>query len=278
LKPAPFAYHAPGTAEEAVQLLAEIQDARVLAGGQSLVQLMKFRLAKPGALIDINGVSGLDGIERRNSELYVGALVRQQQLLEDPAIAEACPLLPEAVQFVGYAETRRRGTVGGSLAFAAPWGELTAAAVALDAAIDVRSSSGERTIKAREFFKGPHATALETRELIVGVRFTCPPAGSGVSFHEVSVRHRDYAQAAAAAVVSPDGRAELVLLSVAATPYLVDASSAVDDPGSLDQLLSGIDPPDDLEASASYRRRVAPVLARRALEEATARASSNGGG
>lgn len=218
MKPPPFAYHAPETAEQAVRLLAETEDARVLAGGQSLVQLMKFRLAKPAALIDINSVSGLDGVERRDGELHVGALVRQQRLLEDPTVAEACPLLPEAVRFVGYAETRRRGTVGGSLAFAAPWGELTAVAVALDAEIDVRSRSGQRSIEARAFFKGPHNTALEAGELITGVRFKCPPPGSGVSFHEVSVRYRDYAQAGAAAVVSPDGHAELVLLSVAATP------------------------------------------------------------
>ena len=278
MKPAPFAYHAPATVEEAVELLGDTEDARVLAGGQSLVQLMKFRLAKPAALIDLNGVAGLDGVERRGGELHVGALVRQQRLLEDPTVAEACPLLPEAVQFVGYAETRRRGTVGGSLAFAAPWGELTAAAVALHAEIDVRSAAGERTIPAREFFKGPHATALEAGELITGVRFKCPPAGSGAAFHEVSVRYRDYAQVGAAAVVSPDGQAELVLLSVASTPYRVDASSAVEDPDSVEGLLSGIDPPDDVEASASYRRRVAPVLARRALAEAVGRARSNGGG
>lgn len=278
MKPPPFTYHAPGSVEEAVELLASTEDARVLAGGQSLVQLMKFRQAKPAALIDINGVVGLDGIERRDGELHVGALVRQQRLLEDRAVAEACPLLPEAVQFVGYAETRRRGTVAGSLAFAAPWGELTAAAVALDAEVDVRSARGDRTLAAREFFKGPHTTALEAGELIVGVRFKCPAAGSGVGFHEVSVRHRDYAQAAAAAVVSPDGHAELVLLSVAPTPYRVDASAAVGHPEALESLLGGLDPPDDIEATAAYRRRVAPVLARRALRDAAAHARSNGAG
>lgn len=261
-----------------MELLAGAEDAQVLAGGQSLVQLMKFRLAKPAALIDINGVAGLERVERRGGELYVGALVRQQRLLEDPEVAEACPLLPEAVQFVGYAETRRRGTVAGSLAFAAPWGELTAAAVALDAEVDVCSVSGERSLRAREFFRGPHTTALSPGELIVAVRFKCPPPGSGAAFHEVSVRHRDYAQAAAAAVVSPDGRAELVLLAVAPTPLHIDASSAVDDPAALDSLLGDVDPVDDVEASAAYRRRVAPVLARRALRDAAARARHNGAG
>jgi carbon-monoxide dehydrogenase medium subunit len=272
VKPPPFDYHAPETVEEAVGLLARGDGTRVLAGGQSLVQLMKFRVAKPTALVDINGVSELKAIERRDGELHLGALVRQQTLVEDQQIADSCPLLREASRFVGYQETRQRGTVGGSMAFAAPWAELTAAAVALDASIDVRSASGERTIKAREFFRGAHRTALQPDELIVRVRVPVPAERSGAAFHEISVRYRDYAQVAAAALVAPDGPAVLVLLSVAETPYLVDASAAVEDEGALSDLLSAIDPPDDVEASAAYRRRVAPVLARRALRDATARA------
>jgi len=274
VKPPPFDYYAPETLEEAVELLAQGDGARVLAGGQSLVQLMKFRLVKPAALVDINRISGLDTIERREGELHLGALVRQQTLLEHELIADFCPLLREAAWFVGYEETRRQGTLAGSLAFAAPWAELTAAAVALDAAIDIRSARGERAIPARDFFRGPHETALELDELIVSVRFPVPAAGAGAAFHEVSTRHRDYAQLAAAAVVSPDGRAELVLLCVDATPYRLDATAAVSDEGALEELLSGIEPVDDVEASAAYRRRVAPVLARRALREASARAQA----
>jgi aerobic carbon-monoxide dehydrogenase medium subunit len=272
LKPPPFVYHAPGTVEEAVELLGEGNGARVLAGGQSLVQLMKFRLARPSALVDLNGVAGLDTIERRDGDLHVGALVRQQTLLEDQLVAESWPLLREAARFVGYRETRRRGTLAGSLAFAAPWGELTAAAVALDACVDVRAARGERSISAREFFLGPHQTALANDELIVGVRFPPGPQRAGAAFHEVSARYRDYAQVAVAAVASADGRAELVLLCVGPRPYRIDASQALEEPSALDGLLAGIDPPDDLEASAAYRRRVAPVLARRALREAVQRA------
>jgi carbon-monoxide dehydrogenase medium subunit len=169
---------------------------------------------------------------------------------------------------VGYKETRRRGTLGGSLAFAAPWAELTAAAVALDAAIDVRSLNAERTIPARSFFRGPNETALEPGELIVRVRFPAPAARSGAAFHEVSDRYRDYCQVAAAAVVSLDGTADLVLLRVAPTPYHVDASSALEDEGALEGLLAGIEPEDDIEVSAAHRRRVAPVLALRALRDA----------
>ena len=164
--------------------------------------------------------------------------------------------------------------MAGSVAFAAPWAELTAAAVALDASIDVRSVRGERSVQARDFFRAPHATALEQDELIVRIRVPLKAAGWGASFHEASVRYRDYAQLAAAALVAPDARAELVLLCVAQTPYRVDASAAIADEGMLEDLLSGMDPADDVEASADYRRRVAPVLARRALREAAARAQA----
>ena len=277
MKPPPFLYHAPETLDEALELLARGDGAQVLAGGQSLVQLMKLRLARPAALVDLNGVAGLGALEERSGELHVGALVRQQRLLENELVARRWPLLAEAAQFVGYAETRRRGTVGGSLAFAAPWAELTAAAVALDAAIDVRSARGARTIAARDFFHGPNRTALEPDELVTGARFPAPAARSGAAFHEVSARYRDYAQVAAGAVVAVDDAgaciaAQVVLLRVAETPFAVDAAAAVDDESALDELLAPIDPPDDVEASATYRRRVAPVLARRALREAAERA------
>jgi aerobic carbon-monoxide dehydrogenase medium subunit len=272
VKPPPFEYHAPETVERTLELLARGDGARVLAGGQSLVQLMKFRLARPSVLVDVNGVPGLDAIEERHGELHVGALVRQQRLLEDELVARDWPLLREATQYVGYRATRHRGTIGGSLAFAAPWAELTAAAVALDAAIDVRSARGERTIQARSFFRGPNETALEADELLTRVRFPAPAARSGAAFHEVSARYRDYAQVAAAAVVSLDGTAELVLLRMADTPQRIDAAAALEDVSAVDHLLASLEPADDIEVSAAYRRRVAPVLARRALEEATERA------
>jgi carbon-monoxide dehydrogenase medium subunit len=269
VKPPPFAYHAPASLDEALGLLAD--GATALAGGQSLVQLMKFRRVKPSALVDLNGVEGLDGLEERDGELHVGALVRQQRLLEDDLVRERWPLLAEAAQYVGYRETRKRGTVGGSLAFAAPWAELTAAAVALDAAIDVRSAGGDRTIQARSFFHGPYETALERGELIVDVRFPAPVAGTGTAFHEASTRFRDYAQVAAAAVVTSGG-AELVLLCSGPTPLHLDASGAVEDESALEGVLAAIDPPDDVEASAAHRRRLARSLSRRALAAASARA------
>jgi aerobic carbon-monoxide dehydrogenase medium subunit len=272
VKAAPFEYHAPETVDEAVDLLAKGDDTQVLAGGQSLVQLMKFRTAKPSALVDINGVAGLDVLEERDGELQVGATVRQQRLLDD-AVVDGWPLLREAARYIGYLETRRRGTVCGSLAFAAPWAELTAAAVALDAAVDVRSAHGERTIAAREFFLGPHKSALERDELITRARFPKPAERTGASLHEISDRYRDYAQLVAAALVTVDDAgattaAALVLLRVADTPHRIDATAAVDDDDALHELLADLDPPSDLEVSAAHRRRVAPVLARRALRDA----------
>jgi CO/xanthine dehydrogenase FAD-binding subunit len=257
----------------------------VLAGGQSLMQLMKFRRIKPRVLVDINRVAGLDAIEERDGELVVGALVRQQTLLEDALAARSWPLIGEALQYAGYRETRHRGTVGGSLAFAAAWAELTAVTVALDAAIEVRSRGGGRTIAAREFFRGPNATALGDDELITAVRFPAPEERSGSSFHEVSARHRDYAQVGAAAVVTLDAAgacssATLVLLRVADTPHLADIDaivrgSALDERalGAVSALIDELDPPGDIEVSGAYRRRVAGVLARRALLNAAANAA-----
>ncbi len=288
MKSAPFAYHAPRTLDEALGLLEPDGDVRVLAGGQSLMAQMKMRRVKTRAIVDINCVAGLDRIELRDGELHVGALVRQQTLLEDADVARSWPLIASALRYVGYKTTRHRGTVGGSLAYAAPWAELTAVAVALDAAIDVRSKAGGRTIAARSFFRGPNRTALEPGELITAVRFPAPAAGTGSAFHEVSARYRDYAQVGAAAVVTLDVHracrsASLVLLRVADTPYLAEIDGIVRgsllDEGTLDAVadsLASLDPPDDIEATATYRRRVAGVLARRALRDAADSAAREG--
>ena len=180
MKSAPFGYHAPATIDEAVALLEPGGEVRVLAGGQSLMALMKMRRVKPRALVDINRVAGLDAIEERDGELVVGALVRQQTLLDDPLVARSWPLIREALQYVGYRATRHRGTVGGSLAFAAAWAELTAVTVALDATIEARSQRGGRSIAAREFFRGPNETALGDDELITAVRFPAPQERSWI--------------------------------------------------------------------------------------------------
>lgn len=283
MKPAPFAYHAPETLDEALELLAD-GEASVLAGGQSLVPLMKLRLAKPSVLVDVNGVGELDGLSHDGGSLRIGATTRQQTLVDDHACARSHPLLRAAGCHAGYLATRHRGTVGGSLAYAAPWAELTAAVVALDARIHVRSTRGERVVAAREFFHGPHETALAPDELLTEVVIPAAAPRSGAGFHEVTTGHGGYLHAAAAATVTVDdaGRcanAELVVLGVGPTPtrlYVVSQlkGTALEEDAlvELDSLFAELEPPDGVVVSGTYRRRVARSLARRALGDAHAAA------
>jgi len=285
VKPAPFAYHAPETVDETLELLAD-GEARVLAGGQSLVPLMKFRLAKPSVLVDVNGVAGLAGVSYDDGTLRIGATTRQQSLVDDATAARSHPLLRAAAGRAGYLATRHRGTVGGSLAYAAPWAELTAAVVALDARIHVRSTRGERVVAAREFFLGPHETALAQDELLTELVLPAAALRSGAGFQEVTTGHGGYLHAAAAATVTVDdaGRceaAELVVLGVGPTPTRLDVApklqgSALEEDtlAELDSLFVDLEPPDGVGVSGTYRLRVARALARRALADAHAAATA----
>ena len=279
MKPAPFAYHAPDTLDEVLELLGPGDGVRVLAGGQSLVPMMKARALRPTVVIDVNRVPGLAFVEEEGGALRIGALTRQQALLDSDVAGRAQPLLHAAGRFAGYLATRHRGTVGGSLAFAAPWAELAAAVVALDAQLEVRSARGERTVPARSFFTGPNETVLEPDELLMSVHVPAAAPRTGAGFHEVSARYRDFAQVAAAATVTVDDAgvctaAELVLLCVAPVPHRVDVAHLVGttgDAASLDAvagLLGGLEPLDDIEVSGTYRSRVAVTLAKRALVDA----------
>jgi len=284
VKSAPFDYRAPESIDEVLSLLSVGDGVRVLAGGQSLVPLMKARVVKPTLVVDVNRVPGLADVEEQaDGSLVVGALTRQQALLDNAAAREAQPLLHAAGRFAGYLATRHRGTVGGSLAYAAPWAELMAAVVALDAQLEIRSARGERTVAAREFFRGPHETALEPDELLTAVRMPAAAARTGAGFHEVSARYRDFARVAAAATVTLDEvgtctAAELVLLRVAPAPHRVDVSHLVGttigeaECAVVAESLSGLEPADDIEVSGTYRRRVAVTLALRALRDANERA------
>lgn len=283
MKPAPFAYHAPTTLDEALALCAAEPAARILAGGQSLVPRMRLRIEKPAVVIDINRVAGLDGIAVEDGAVTAGALVRQQALVDDEAVFRAHPLIRLAGSHAGFHTTRHRGTVGGSIAFAAPWAELSATAVTLGAEIAVRSTAGERAIAAADFFLGPHQTALAAGELVTAVRFPAATAGTGYGFHEASPRWRDYATAAAAASITVrDGvvaDARLTLLRAAPAPLAVDAAGilagrAVDAAaiGDVIGALADLDPPTDVEASGRHRARLARTLTERALADAWANA------
>lgn len=287
MKPSPFEYAAPDSLVAALELLAEHgTDAKVLAGGQSLIPVLNFRLAQPALLIDLNRVPGLDGLAvEPDGTVTIGALVRQRRLERSPEVAAAAPLLAEAVPWIAHPQIRNRGTVGGSLAHADPAAELPAVAVALDARFQLASVRGEREIAARDFFTGLFATDLAPDELLVGV--TLPPLSpaTGCAFLEVARRHGDYAQVGVNALVTVDDSglcraARLVFFSVGDGP--VEAASA-------SRLLVGqrptaeairaaaetvtedLDPTGDIHASAAYKRHLAQVLARRALTTALAR-------
>jgi carbon-monoxide dehydrogenase medium subunit len=289
VKPPPFAYAAPVTLEEAVGLLTEHTEAepRVLAGGQSLIPLMNFRLAKPGYVVDLRNVAGLSGIRREGDILVIGAMTRMSQVERSPEVAVAAPLLAEAVGLVAHAPVRNSGTVGGSLAHADPAAELPAVALALDAELVAVGPGGTRTIPAAEFFEGPYSTALAPDEILTEVRLPVWPGGH--AFTEFSRVHANFAVVAVAALVELDGdqirRAALALAGVAPTPVraisaersLAGAPAA--DPGVIRAIRDAADaagadlsPAGDLHASAETRRGLARTYLRRGIELAVSRA------
>lgn len=288
MKPAPFDYFAPGTVDEALALLAEHGDeAKPLAGGQSLIPAMNFRLARPRVLVDLNRVEALSYIRSEKRGVAIGAMTRQRAVERSDVIAHGAPLVAEAMPSIAHPQIRNRGTVGGSIAHADPSAELPAVAVALDARIRARSATGERTIVAADFFKGMLETALEPGELLVDIAFPPLPPRTGTAFLEVARRHGDYALVGVAAVVTLDtkGRcraARIALLSVGDGPVLaVEGGKTLEGHGPSEELLRAaadaaamrdVDPPSDIHASAAYRRRLVAVLARRALERAFERA------
>jgi CO/xanthine dehydrogenase FAD-binding subunit len=289
VRPAPFEYFAPRTAEEAVSLLAEHGgEAKLLAGGQSLVPMMNMRLVRPAVVVDLNRVAGLAGVTTDARGLLLGALVRQHSLERDARIAGAAPLLAEAAPLIGHVQTRARGTVGGSLVHADPAAELPACMIALEAVFHLRSARAERVCRAQDFFRGLLATALEPDELLAGIEVPSPPAPrTGHGFAEVARRHGDFALAGACAVLSLDAagacrHARLVIFGAGDGPHLARATGALlGEPPSASRLAevgraaaAEIDARADLHATAAYRTRVAAGLAARALDSAVARAKA----
>jgi carbon-monoxide dehydrogenase medium subunit len=295
MKPPPFEYHAPTTRHEALELLARYGDeAKVLAGGQSLVPSMNFRLAQPSILIDLNGVRDLFGIHAaEGGGLHIGAMTRQRTLERSPLVTERAPLIKEAMPHIAHPQIRNRGTLGGSIAHADPAAELPALAVALGADLRVQrhgsEAPDERDVPASEFFLGIFTTALEPDEILVEIRIPPLPSRTGTAFEEMARRHGDYALAGAAAVVTlaADGSiadSKLVLFSIGDGPVQVlAASDALMGVKPSEQAVEAaaaavdgeIDPASDIHATAAYRRHLAKVLARRTLAKAMERAASS---
>jgi CO/xanthine dehydrogenase FAD-binding subunit len=261
VKPAPFAYDAPRELDEALPLLAhEDEDVKVLAGGQSLVPLLNFRLARPDRLVDLNGVESLAYVRVEDGSLRIGALARHVDLERSAEVASGWPLLAEAVRHVGHPQIRARGTVCGSVAHADPAAELPVALCVLDARFHVRSLRGSRVLGADELFLGFLTTSLEPDELLVEIEVPPPPEGSGSGFAEHARTHGDFALGGAAALVT-GGEARLALLGAGPVPVRFDgAAERLPDAAVGDLSLSGPD--------ADWRRALLRELAREALVKA----------
>ena len=289
MKPAPFQYSAPQSLQEALSLLAEHgYDAKPLAGGQSLVPAMNFRLANPAILIDLNNIPELAYIRRgTNGDLHIGAMTRHSTVERDPLVAQHAPLLHETMPHIAHRQIRNRGTFGGSLAHADPAAELPSVAVALDARFRLQSQAGERWVDAADFYQGLFTTDLAAEELLVEIALAPMRARSGVAFDEVARRPGDYALVGVATIVTLDasGRcadAKLVYLSVGEGPVqATNATAALIGQTPTPDLIAqaaeiaatdDIDPVADIHASAAYRRQLARVLARRTLARAFERA------
>ena len=290
MKPAPFDYHAPDTLDEALELLARHgPEAKALAGGQSLIPVLNFRLARPAVLVDLNRIPGLAGASTRDGVLRVGPMARQAVLEHDPIVARAAPLLADALPHVAHPQIRNRGTLGGSLAHADPAAELPAVMLALGATFTLRSHRGSRTVAADGFFDGLFSTTLAPDELLVEVEVPARAPRTGHAFEEVARRHGDFALMGIAATVTLDdegtcrsARIAAVNTSVGAT-RLRAAEEALPgrrlDAAACDAAAAAarleIDVTGDLHASPVYRRHLAGVLTRRALARAAASAHSS---
>jgi CO/xanthine dehydrogenase FAD-binding subunit len=263
VKPAPFEYAAPESLDDALALLDD--DSRPLAGGQSLMPMLNFRLARPARLVDLERVAGLAYLDDAGGALRIGAMTRQAALERSELVAARWPLLRQAVRLVGHAQIRSRGTVGGSVAHADPKAELPVALAALDARFHVRSALGARTLTAAELFQGPLMTALEPDELLVEIEVPALPDGTGTAFVEHARTHGDFAIAGVAAVAAP-GRAAIALLGAGPVPL-----RAIEVERALAERASVADAAELAPAGVTdpYRRALLTALTRRAIEGAT---------
>lgn len=284
VKPARFEYHDPRTFEQAAELLASgAGDAKIMAGGQSLMPLMNMRLVRPAMVVDINRVDDSSYVKSWNGGVAIGATTRQRQLEHDPLIAERAPALKLAANYIGHTQIRSRGTICGSIAHADPAAELPALALALEAEMEVVSSRGRRTLAASDFFTDYLTTALESDEILVETRFPSAPKGMAWAFSEVSRRHGDFAMVGLVAglALAEDGRtiadARLTFFGVGGTPIRCrEVESSLRGQPAGDEAFAAanasvqplLDPSDDVHASAAYRRSVAGVLAERTLTQA----------
>jgi aerobic carbon-monoxide dehydrogenase medium subunit len=274
LKPAPFAYAKARSVAHAIELLAT-EDARLLAGGQSLIATLNMRLSEPALLVDINGIGELDRVTLQNAHVEIGALVRYAQAERSAEIARAAPLIALALPHIGHPAIRNRGTVGGSLAFADPAAELPACMIALDGEIDVVGPKGQRTVKANDFFAGLFETALGAQDVLTAIRVPAAAADIRVGFAEFARRHGDYAMVGLAACARVAGKrladVRLAYFGVGATAVRARKAEAVLADGDVEAAVSALagdlEPPDDIHASGAVKMHLAGVLLQRVAQQ-----------
>ncbi len=272
MKPAPFAYKKARSLDEAVSLLVE-KDARLLAGGQSLIATLNMRLSAPSLLIDINGLGGLDGITVKGGAVEIGALTRHAQAERSDVIAKQAPLIARAIPHIGHPAIRNRGTLGGSIAFADPAAELPACLLALDGEIDATGPKGKRTIKAQDFFKGLFETALGPQEVLTAIRVPAADNAARVGFAELARRHGDYAIVGLAACARANGKGlsdvRLAYFGVGSTPVRAKKAELALASGNIDAAIKALDlqPHDDVQATGKVKTHLAGALLRRVAKQ-----------
>jgi len=283
VKPAPFEYHAPEKVADATALLRDFGDeAKVLAGGQSLVPIMALRLARFEHVVDLNRIAELRGIVRGNGTVRIGAMTRQAEIERDSTVAGDVPLVARATPFIGHFQIRNRGTIGGSLAHADPAAEYPAVALALDAEFEIENTTGARTVPASEFFVSTFMTGLDADDVLTALHFPVWSGRTGFAIEEVARRFGDFALTGAVCGVELDDsdrvvRAAIGMFSMGSTPLRApDAEAALQgvvagdvDVEEVGRTAAGAtDPPDDIHASADYRKKVGAVVVARALRKA----------
>jgi carbon-monoxide dehydrogenase medium subunit len=290
MKPPRFEYFAPRTLDDALSLLASQGDgAKILAGGQSLIPLLNFRLAHPDALVDINRIAGLDYLRADDGGLAIGALTRQHAVERSDLVRARVPILAEACRFIGHVPIRHRGTIAGNLAHADPASELPAVMVALEARFTLSSAKGARTVPADRFFVAPLHTSLQAGEMLTEVRVPGLPARTGGAFVEMARRAGDYALVGVAALITLDGsgrcqRARLALCGVGPTPIRASAAeealvgqtptgAALDEAAT--RAAAATSPPSDIHGSAAFRMKLARHFSRQAIALAAQRAAGS---
>lgn len=287
--PPSFEYHAPDSVDAAVALLTQYGDeAKILAGGHSLLPMMKLRFAEPEHLVDINNIGSLKGIREENGEIVIGSMTSESDLINSALLREKCPMLPEAAKLIADPQVRNRGTIGGDISHGDPGNDHPALMLALDAKFILVGSNGSREILASDFFLGTFFTALETDEIMTEIRIAPQPANTGASYHKLKRKTGDYATAAAAAVIGISGDtcrsarialtnlgatalratdAETVLVGQAITDALIEQAAA--------KAMEICDPSEDLRGDAEYKTHMGGEMTRRAIRDAIERAGGN---